>query len=156
MKRRILLTDDDAGLRYLVSLTVNPDELELRCVADGEEALRLAAVGWPDLVVLDVNLPGRAGFEVCRLLRQGKETGSLPVILLTARAAESDRAEGLAAGADAYLVKPFSPIALLDLVRALLARTPAVTLKSSETGRHSLRPAPHGEAPAAQERRWAG
>jgi signal transduction histidine kinase len=88
---------------------------------DGDQALAFARTLCPDLILLDVMLPGRTGIEVCATLKTDPATSSIPVILLTARGEKDDRTLGLAAGADAYVVKPFSPVQLIDMVKEVLA-----------------------------------
>lgn len=119
-KRTVLLADDDPGLRRLVGTTLGTDDFELLQAMDGEEALRIAREQRPQLVLLDVNMPRRNGFEVCRLLKDDPRTAAIKVVMLTARGNEADRAQGREAGADDYFIKPFSPVHLLDKVYALL------------------------------------
>ncbi len=88
---------------------------------DGEEALRAVRTHRPDLLLLDVNMPGRDGLQVCRLLKEAPDTRHIKVVLVSARATPSDQAKGRAAGADDYVTKPFSPRDLLLLVERLLA-----------------------------------
>jgi two-component system, OmpR family, phosphate regulon response regulator PhoB len=120
VKRRVLLADDDASLRRLIKTTLGEEDFDLLQAIDGEEALLLARVEHPDLVLLDVNMPRLDGFEVCRSLKADPATSAIKVVMLTARAAESDRARGREAGADDYFIKPFSPVQLLNKVYALL------------------------------------
>jgi DNA-binding response OmpR family regulator len=119
-KRRVLLADDDAGLRRLIGTTLGTDDFDLLHATNGEEALQIARQQRPELVVLDVNMPKLDGFEVCRHLKSEPETAGIKVVMLSARSAEVDRAKGWAAGADDYFIKPFSPIQLLNTVYALL------------------------------------
>ncbi len=116
----VLVADDDEDIRTLVSLRLERSGYEVVAARDGEEALRLARERHPDLAVLDVGMPRLTGYEVTERLRENEGTRSLPVILLTARAQESDRERGYQAGADAYIKKPFSPQELRDSVRAVL------------------------------------
>lgn len=116
--RRILVVDDDRLTRDLLSTVLDLEEYELVQAADGDEALARAGEQRFDLVLLDVMMPGVNGFEVCQQLK-----GAVPdtrVVLLTARDTPSDRERGSVAGADAYLTKPFSPLALLDTMQRLL------------------------------------
>jgi DNA-binding response OmpR family regulator len=119
-KRRVLLADDDAALRRLISTTLGSDDFDLLQAVDGEEALSLARSEHPELVLLDINMPRLDGFEVCRELKSSPETSGIKVVMLTARGADVDRARGREAGADDYFIKPFSPIQLLNKVYALL------------------------------------
>jgi two-component system response regulator MprA len=116
---RILLVDDDAPLAASVRRALAYEGHEVEVATDGTAALVAARDRPPDLVVLDVMLPGIDGVEVCRRLRAGSDT---PILMLTAREAVSDRVKGLDAGADDYLVKPFAYDELLARVRALLRR----------------------------------
>jgi DNA-binding response OmpR family regulator len=120
MKRRVLLADDDPGLRRLIGTTLGTDDFDLLQAVDGEEALRIARQQHPQLVLLDVNMPKMDGFEVCRQLKAQPETSSIKVVMLTARATDVDRARGQEAGADDYFIKPFSPVQLLNKVYSLL------------------------------------
>jgi DNA-binding response OmpR family regulator len=115
----VLVVEDDATISEVVVRYLEREGLEVRAVADGRDALAAAAEAWPDLVVLDLMLPGIDGLEVCRRLRA---RGPVPVIMLTARGDEEDRVLGLELGADDYVVKPFSPRELTARVRAVLRR----------------------------------
>ncbi len=120
MKRRVLLADDDPGLRRLIGTTLGTEDFDLLQAVDGEEALRIARQQHPELVLLDVNMPKLDGFEVCRHLKSEPETSGIKVVMLTARGTDVDRARGRDAGADDYFIKPFSPVQLLNKVYALL------------------------------------
>jgi CheY-like chemotaxis protein len=115
---QILIVDDEADIRRLVRLTLQGPDCELREAASGDAALALLAVSVPDIILLDVMMPGgHDGLAVCRLIRADPRLAATRVIMLTARGQRDDIQRGLAAGADHYLVKPFSPLALLDVVR---------------------------------------
>jgi len=116
---KILVVDDDRELRELIGFALREAGYQVVEADDGPAAVRRHAVDKPDLVILDVNLPGFDGFEVCRRIRVEAAT---PVMMLTVRGEESDQVRGLDIGADDYLTKPFSPRALLARVRALLRR----------------------------------
>jgi two-component system response regulator MprA len=118
-RRRILVVDDDARLGASLRRALAYEGHTLEVATDGPGALVAARDRPPDLVVLDVMLPGLDGVEVCRRLRAGSD---VPILMLTARDAISDRVDGLGAGADDYLVKPFAYEELLARVRALLRR----------------------------------
>ena len=120
MRLRILLVEDEPGLRLTVSDLLAADGHEVETAADGEDGLAKAASGAFDLLVLDVMLPKRSGFEVCRELRQ--RGVDLAILMLTARTQVVDRVVGLKLGADDYLIKPFDPAELLARVEALLRR----------------------------------
>ena len=115
----VLVVDDDPKIRDLLRLYLVREGHRVTPAGDGESALAAARSGKPDLVVLDVMLPGMDGVEVCRRLR---DESSVPVILLTARTGDADKVIGLDAGADDYVVKPFSPRELMARVRAQLRR----------------------------------
>jgi two-component system phosphate regulon response regulator PhoB len=118
----ILLVEDDPDIRHLVSCKLAAGGLDVVAVADGVAALHAARDHKPDLVLLDVRMPRMSGIDVCRELRAGPLPATVPIILLTARARPQDLDEGYAAGADDYVVKPFSPRELLERVEATLAR----------------------------------
>jgi CheY-like chemotaxis protein len=118
--KKLLIVDDDPGIRGLVRMTLGRGDYEILEAADGEEALTLARRHRLDLVLLDVDMPGRSGVEVCQALRDDPDTAGIPVVMLTARAGPLDRKRGLEAGADDYLTKPFSPLALLRKVDEFL------------------------------------
>ncbi len=124
----MLVVDDDSDIRTLITWKLSLAGYETIAAADGEAALRAAAGGSPDapgvrpdLVLLDWTMPRMSGIEVCQALRADPATAGVPIILLTAKGAESELEEGLAAGADDYIVKPFSPGELLVRVTAILA-----------------------------------
>jgi two-component system phosphate regulon response regulator PhoB len=126
MNTRVLVVDDDDDIRELISWKLRASGYDVEAAADGEAALAAAAETRPDLVVLDWMMPRLAGLEVCRALRDDPATAGVPVILLTAKAQEADIERGFAAGADDYVVKPFSPREVLSRVEAVLARSRAV------------------------------
>jgi DNA-binding response OmpR family regulator len=124
---RILVVEDDLTVAEVVVDYLRHAGLEPRHAVDGQTALEIAAAWQPDLVVLDLMLPGVSGLEVCRRLRAGRAPQArLPVIMLTALGEESDRVAGLESGADDYVTKPFSPRELTLRVQAVLRRTRAV------------------------------
>jgi DNA-binding response OmpR family regulator len=119
-KRTVLLADDDPGLRRLVGATLGSEHFNLLSASDGEETLAIAREVQPALILLDINMPRKNGLEVCRLLKADPATSAIKIVMLTASGSESDRTRAFEADADDYFVKPFSPIALLDKVYALL------------------------------------
>ena len=126
MEVRVLVADDEEDIRALVCLAVvKAGCTVVGAVADGTTALATARTELPDLVVLDVSMPGATGLEVCAALRTDPATAGIRILLLSAGASPDDVARGLAAGADAYLAKPFGIAALVGQVRALTARQPA-------------------------------
>lgn len=128
---KLLVIEDDADIRTLILFTLRKEGYVVIGVATGEEGLQMIKDRKPDLVVLDLMLPGIDGMEVCRSLRSDPETGSTPVIMLTARSGDDDVVTGLGCGADDYVIKPFSPKVLSARIRTLLRRTGA--LEDGET-----------------------
>jgi DNA-binding response OmpR family regulator len=118
----ILVVDDEEPLLLLVTITLQTEPYRVVVARDGEEALALARSERPDFVLLDVGLPKVDGLEVCRRLRADPDTRDTPIVMLSARAAEEDRAAGLAAGADDYLTKPFRPREFVTYLAARLGR----------------------------------
>ena len=116
----VLVADDDEDILELVKLRLSRCGFDIISAVDGEAALALARSERPALLVLDVAMAGLDGLEVTRALRADPQTAALPILLLTARAQEADVEHGLAAGADDYVVKPFSPEALAERVASLL------------------------------------
>ena len=119
--KRVLVVDDDVKTVELVKLYLNRDGYRVFTAYDGNEALRLAGEAHPDLIVLDLMLPGVDGLEICRTLRAESD---VPIIMLTARTTDQDKLTGLDMGADDYVTKPFSPRELAARVRAILRRLP--------------------------------
>ncbi len=123
--KKLLIADDEDGIRSLVRMTLEADSYEILEARDGEEALALAREHRPDLILLDVMMPGASGVEVCRALKSDASTSGITIIMLTAQAQEEDREEGVAAGADDYFTKPFSPVGLLYKVEEVFAGSEA-------------------------------
>jgi two-component system alkaline phosphatase synthesis response regulator PhoP len=119
--KRVLVVDDDVKTVELVKLYLNRDGYRVFTAYDGVEALRLARESHPDLIVLDLMLPGINGLQVCRTLRSESD---VPIIMLTAKTTDQDKLTGLDLGADDYVTKPFSPKELAARVRAVLRRLP--------------------------------
>jgi two-component system phosphate regulon response regulator PhoB len=119
---RILAVDDEEDIRELVRYNLEKEGFEVSVAESGERALDLIRSGRPDLVLLDLMLPGMDGFEVCRILKRNADTSSIPVVMLTAKGEESDIVAGLELGAEDYVTKPFSPKVLTARVRAALRR----------------------------------
>ncbi len=122
-RRRILVVDDEPRIREVVGQYLELEGYEVLKASDGLEALRLAQAKPPDLVILDVMLPGIDGFEVCRRLRM---ESAVPILMLTARAEEADQLEGFGLGTDDYITKPFRPRELIARVQAIIRRVGAV------------------------------
>jgi len=119
--KKILVVDDQLEVRELVEATLNIGDYEIHKAGDGESALKMAAKTHPDLIILDVMMPGSIdGYEVCRRLRANPETATSSIVMLTARGQEADRQKGKEVGADDYFAKPFSPLELLNKVEEML------------------------------------
>lgn len=119
---RLLIADDQDPIRQMVRITLATQGWEIVEATNGAQALQLARSEQPDLALLDVDMgTGPTGFDVCRAIKSDTGMMHMPVVLLTAFDNESDRAKGFAAGADRYLTKPFSPLALIDTIRAIIA-----------------------------------
>ena len=124
MAELVLVVEDEAHVRELVSYTLQGAGYRVRTVGDGEAALREARQSAPDLIVLDIRLPGIDGWEVCRLIRQHS---NVPILMMTALAEDESMVKGLRLGADDYVSKPFSPTVLVARVQALLRRAGPVS-----------------------------
>jgi DNA-binding response OmpR family regulator len=120
---RILVADDDVDIRELVEFKLSTMGHEVVAVGDGAAAIDVCMAEKPDLAVLDVMMPGVSGLDAIRAIRAEPSLADLPVILLTARAQESDVETGFDSGADDYITKPFSPRELASRVQALLSRS---------------------------------
>ena len=121
-RERILVVDDEEDLLELVNYNLSREGFRVECVATGEAALEAARKNLPDLIVLDLLLPSVDGLEICRRLKADEKTRHIPIIMLTAKSAESDMVSGLELGADDYMTKPFSPRVLLARIKAILRR----------------------------------
>jgi DNA-binding response OmpR family regulator len=117
----ILIVDDDALVRRPLEMILRKEGFEPLVASDATECLALLAGRTPDLILLDVMMPGRNGFELCHAIKQEPRWAGIPIILLSARALESDRERGLGLGAADYLSKPYSPAELIARIRQLLA-----------------------------------
>jgi two-component system response regulator RegX3 len=131
MAQRILIVEDEAAIADSVAYSLKGEGFEVRTAGDGEAGLRLADEFKPDLVILDLMLPGLSGLEVCRMLRR---RSTVPIIMLTAKAAEVDRVVGLEMGADDYVTKPFSMRELAARVGAALRRQEMVAQAPQSVG----------------------
>jgi two-component system phosphate regulon response regulator PhoB len=125
---KILIAEDDRAVRSLIRMTLDAGVTDILEVDDGEAALQLARRELPQLIFLDWSMPGSDGLEVCRALRDDPRMAEIKIVMLTARAEAGDREAALAAGADDYITKPFSPIQLLDKVIEVLG--PGALLES--------------------------
>jgi len=119
-KNRILIVDDEEQLVEMVKLRLEANGYEVIAAYDGQEALDKARNERPDLIILDLMLPKIDGYKVCRMLKFDEKYKSIPIILFTARAQESDEKMGFEVGADAYITKPFEPQVLLAKIKELI------------------------------------
>lgn len=132
-KEKILIVDDEPDILELVRFNLAKEGYEVTCAASGEEALKSARGFSPDLVILDLMLPGIDGLDVCRELKSDSKTSSIPVIMLTAKGSEADVVAGLELGADDYITKPFSPRVLLARVKAVVRRRKSAPVDEGAT-----------------------
>lgn len=121
-KIKILVVEDEAPIQELLQFNLERSKYRVKVVDSGEEALTVAAQYQPDLILLDIMLPGADGLEVCKQLKSNSKTERIPIIMLTALCEEADIVAGLELGADDYITKPFSPRVLLARVKAALRR----------------------------------
>jgi CheY-like chemotaxis protein len=120
--KNILIVEDHADIRRLIRMTLEFEDVQITEAATAQQGWDLACQTSPDLVLLDVMMPGEMnGLDLCRALKAHPELAHVPVIMLSARDAPGDREQGLAAGAQCYLVKPFSPMQLLELLHDVVA-----------------------------------
>ena len=122
---RVLIVDDEPNIVLSLQFLLSREGYEIDIARDGESALEIAARTPPDLVVLDLMLPGLDGYEVCRRLRASPATAATKIVVVTARAREAERVRGLEEGADAYVTKPFSTRDLIATVGSFLGRAPS-------------------------------
>jgi DNA-binding response OmpR family regulator len=122
MARKILIVDDEPNIVISLEFLMKKEGFEVAVAGDGEEALSKAASFAPDLILLDVMMPKKSGFEVCEALRADPARAGLLIVMLTAKGRDTEVAKGLALGADAYVTKPFSTKELLAKVKDMLAR----------------------------------
>jgi two-component system alkaline phosphatase synthesis response regulator PhoP len=122
MKEKILIVEDDKDIIKMLEYNLKKEGFKVVAASDGEDALDLAVRQHPDLILLDLMLPGMDGLEVCRALKGESKTAAMPIIMLTAKSQESDKVVGLELGADDYVTKPFSPRELIARIKAVLRR----------------------------------
>ncbi|MCL5105001.1 MAG: response regulator transcription factor [Armatimonadetes bacterium] len=131
-KESILVVDDEADILKLVDYNLAREGFKVKCVESGEDAIIEAKAGMPDMILLDLMLPGLDGLEVCRVLKTNSATSSIPIIMLTAKGEDADIVTGLQLGADDYIVKPFSPRVLIARVKTVLRRSKSQTPGETE------------------------
>jgi DNA-binding response OmpR family regulator len=122
MKEKILIVDDEKDIVKMLDYNLKKEGFRTISAYDGEDALDLAGRERPDLIILDLMLPGLDGLEVCKSLKKADKTALIPIIMLTAKTKEADKIVGLELGADDYMTKPFSPRELIARVKAVLRR----------------------------------
>lgn len=122
MKEKILIVEDERDIIKMLEYNLKKESFKVISAGDGEEALDLAVRQKPDLILLDLMLPGMDGLEVCKALKKESKVAAIPIIMLTAKGQESDKVVGLELGADDYMTKPFSPRELIARIKAVLRR----------------------------------
>lgn len=132
-KESVLVVDDEEDILELVKFNLGREGYKVTTVGSGETALRAARARTPDLIVLDLMLPGVDGLEVCRALKSDPQTREIPILMMSAKGEEADIVSGLELGADDYVTKPFSPRVLVARVRALLRRPADRSLDADKT-----------------------
>ena len=120
MNKKILIADDEQNIVISLEFLMKREGFEVLVANDGEEAIRRIRADQPDLVLLDVMMPKKSGFEVCQEVKSDPALGAVRILMLTAKGRDTELAKGLALGADAYMTKPFSTRELVDKVRGLL------------------------------------
>jgi DNA-binding response OmpR family regulator len=120
---KILVADDEHNIRHILDFSLHAEGFNAISVQSGEDAFTMAVNEMPDLILMDVMMPGQGGVETCRKLKEDARTSGIPVVLLTARASREDREAGLASGADRYITKPFSPQKVIEIVQEILGVT---------------------------------
>ena len=123
MTKRILIADDEPNIVISLEFLMSQAGFEVESVTNGEAALQAIRRRLPDVLLLDVMLPVRDGFEVCQTIRQNPSFAGLKIVMLTAKGRDTEVAKGLALGADAYVTKPFATRELLDTVKSLVSRS---------------------------------
>ncbi len=132
MTKTILIIEDETDILHLVEYHLKAEDYSVLTAQDGTKGLDLAIEQLPDLIVLDLMLPGLDGLEVCKALKRNSKTDNIPVVMLTAKGEEVDRIVGLELGADDYIVKPFSPRELTLRIRAILKRFDRETSENTQ------------------------
>jgi two-component system response regulator VicR len=138
MPKKVLIVDDEKSISDILEYNLKKEGFETLCAYDGPEGLRMAQEAAPDLILLDIMLPGMDGFEVCRTLRAAGD--NVPIIMLTAREEETDKVFGLENGADDYITKPFSMRELIARVKSNMRRGTAAPAPSAGGGTGSVFP----------------
>ncbi len=137
-KTKVLIVDDEEDIRELVELYLGRDGYDILTCETGEKALEIVRMQSPDLIVLDLMLPGISGLDVCKTLKANRKTESISIVMLTAKGEDVDVVTGLELGADDYVTKPFSGKVLAARVRRILKRIPTDTDEATALQRHDL------------------
>jgi DNA-binding response OmpR family regulator len=119
---KILIAEDEPDIRDLVAFTLRFAGHEVVTASNGEEAVQVAKKEAPDLIILDVRMPRMTGYDACRLIKNDPNLSAVPIVFLSAKGQESEIQDGMEAGAEEYLLKPFAPDQLTERVRSILAR----------------------------------
>lgn len=119
---RILVAEDERDIRELIAFTLRFAGFDVMLATNGAEAVEMAEASPPDLIILDVRMPKMSGYEACRRLKENPRTSAVPVVFLSAKGQDSEIQQGLASGADEYILKPFAPDELIQQVRDILNR----------------------------------
>ncbi|MBF8982228.1 response regulator transcription factor [Lutibacter sp. B2] len=131
-KKKIIVVDDEQHIIELIKFNLEKNGFEVLTSENGEEAIKLVHLEMPDLIILDLMLPGIDGFEVCKRIRNAEKLSKIPIIMLTAKGEEIDKIVGLELGADDYLTKPFSIRELIARIRAVLRRFEEVPISTKD------------------------
>ncbi len=119
-KTKVLVADDEDSLRVLLKAVINSEEgFDFSEAVDGEEVLAIVIENKPEILILDVMMPGKTGFEVCEILKQDSRFKDIEIVILTAKGQESDQEWAKSCGADYFLRKPFSPLELIDILKSI-------------------------------------
>ncbi len=137
-KERILIVDDEEDIQVLLNVNLSREHYAVITADTGEKAIQLAISENPDLILLDLLLPGMDGLEVCKILKRNPQTENIPIIMLTAKTDEADVVTGLELGADDYISKPFSPKILLARIRRILKKKVEKTLNRNTIKIHDI------------------
>ena len=129
----ILVVDDEKDILEMIRYNLERENYHVHCVESGEEAVATARKEHPDLIVLDLMLPGLDGFDVCRILKEDSDTSTIPIVMLTAKGEETDIVTGLELGAEDYITKPFSPKILIARIRTVLRRKRKSAQQNTDT-----------------------
>jgi two-component system alkaline phosphatase synthesis response regulator PhoP len=137
-KEQILVVDDEEDILELLRYNLQKEGYQVICSANGEDAVARAKADVPDVIVLDLMLPGMDGLEVCKILKNNPKTANIPIIMLTAKGEEADIVTGLELGADDYITKPFSPKIVIARLRTVLRRKATVADDTTVTKIHDI------------------